>query len=857
MAFSWMAFDSNFLMEVIMASDESDEFKQSAKESLEDKDVLVSKMNRICSYPDRDFISKFRPIIEQNLLKFYKTEVNNICRALNIHAESHNEKQIKMTKKPFSASLIQAYICALCNISGFDTQFNEYSKFSSTISLNMKETAIEDVPLYDFQEEAVNKLKEHFNTNNQSSGLLVMPTGSGKSRTATSFLIKEMISQGYQILWIAHRHTLIDQAADCFYRFAGLSKINNPTIKDYRISCISGQHLNIKFVEKHEVIVASISSICRNKAHLRRILGNKVMVVVDECHHTFAPTYRDTIEFIKKCKNDTKLLGLTATPIRANEKDSKQLLELFDGNIVYDVSMADLIAKGILAQPVFTHVETNENFEPEITIDEEKLIQKYGELPETLVTKIAMCNTRNSLIMEEYMNNRDKYGKTLIFAMNILHCRLLHEELQKNGVKCGLVYSGKDDNSRVINQFKDGKLDVLVNVNIMTEGTDVPDIQTIFLTRPTSSEGLLMQMIGRGMRGIQSNGTETVNIIDFHDQWDTFNRWLNPEWLIAAESLDAIPEPSQRVKTEYEYYDWSMCLEIYKSMNVKATKFDIKYSIPAGWYTLIDEDGEEHRMLVFEDQLKGINAMMHDKGKWKDDLSVTPLQIIRRYFSYFCCNPPVSELELLMDNVRNLEDDLISIRTFASRKKIEPYYVVKVLEETGEDIFNYGSRMFDENETVRDLYKDKETYQMELCKARIYKGKAQVIGIKVEELPDELIPFDRTPVYDIDELVQEVKDLMFNGKLDGLSDITWTDKAYKQYFGIHYHSDNSIKINCALNSKDVPREAVKFVIYHEMLHINNMSHDAAFRAEERKYPQYEEWEHFLACDINKSDIFEW
>ncbi len=856
MTFSWMAFDTNFIMEVIMASDMSDEFKQSAKESLDDKDVLVSKMNRICPYPDREFISKFRPIIEQNLLKFYKTEVNNICKALNIHAISHNDKQIKMTKKPFSASLIQAYICALYNISGLDTQFNEYSKFSSTISLNMKETAIEDVPLYDFQEEAVDKLKEHFITNSQSSGLLVMPTGSGKSRTATSFLIKEMISQGYQILWIAHRHTLIDQAADCFYRFAGLSKINNSTIKDYRISCISGQHLNIKFVDKHEVIVASISSICRNKAHLRRILGNKVMVVVDECHHTFAPTYRDTIEFIKKCKNDTKLLGLTATPIRANEKDSKQLLGLFDGNIVYDVSMADLIAKGILAQPIFTHIETNENFEPEITIDEEKLIQKYGELPETLVTKIAMSSTRNSLIIEEYMNNKDKYGKTLIFAMNILHCRLLHEELEAKGIKCGLVYSGKDDNSRVINQFKDGKLDVLINVNIMTEGTDVPDIQTIFLTRPTSSEGLLMQMIGRGMRGVQANGTETVNIIDFHDQWDTFNRWLNPEWLIAAESLDAIPEPSHHVKTEYEYYDWAMCLEIYKSMNVKATKFDVKYSIPAGWYTLIDEDGEEHRMLVFEDQIKGIKAMMADKENWKDDLSITPLQIIRRYFNYFCCNPPVSELELLIDNVRNLED-CPTIRTFVDRKKIEPYFVVKHLEETGEDIFNYSSKIFDENETVRDLYKDKETYQMELCKTKIYKERTQPIGIKVEELPDELIPFDRTPVYEIDELVKEVNDSMFGGNLEGLSDITWTDKAYRQYFGIHYHIDNSIKINCVLNSKDVPREVVKFVIYHEMLHINNWSHDAAFRAEERKYPQYEEWEHFLAYNINKSDIFDW
>ena len=75
---------------------------------------------------------------------------------------------------------------------------------------------------------------------------------------------------------------LLDQAADCFYRFAGLSKIENPAIRNYRISCISGEHLRVSQVDKHEVIVESISSICRNKDHLRRILSKKVIIVVDD-----------------------------------------------------------------------------------------------------------------------------------------------------------------------------------------------------------------------------------------------------------------------------------------------------------------------------------------------------------------------------------------------------------------------------------------------------------------------------------------------------------------------------------------------------------------------------------------------
>lgn len=124
----------------------------------------------------------------------------------------------------------------------------------------MTDTKIEDVPLYDFQKEAVSALKKHFIDNGEEKGMLVMPTGSGKSRTATYFLIKEIVSRGYQIIWLVHRHMLIDQAADCFLRFAGLSKIENPKIKDYRISCISGEHLRISQVDKHEIIIASVAS---------------------------------------------------------------------------------------------------------------------------------------------------------------------------------------------------------------------------------------------------------------------------------------------------------------------------------------------------------------------------------------------------------------------------------------------------------------------------------------------------------------------------------------------------------------------------------------------------------------------
>lgn len=649
---------------------------------------------------------------------------------------------------------------------------------------------------------------------------------------------------------------LIDQAADCFYKFAGLAKIKEPKMRDYRISCISGEHMNIKAVGKHEVIVASISSICRNKEHLRRILGSKVMIVVDEAHHTLAPTYQNTIKLIQKYRKDVKLLGITATPVRANDSDSKKLLEIYGNNIVYNISMSSLIAEGILADPKFKQIETGEDFEPEITIDEEKLIRKYGELPETLVNKIATSNSRNQVILNEYLNHSKEYGKTLIFALNVLHCRFLYEELSKRGVKCGLVYSGKEDNGRVITEFKQGKLDVLVNVNIMTEGTDVPDIQTVFLTRPTSSEGLLMQMIGRGMRGKHANGTEFVNIIDFHDKWETFNRWLNPEWLLNVEIEETKDHKAEQKQREYKEYEWELCREIYDSMRFKDAKYEYTLTLPVGWFSLIDEDGEINRMLIFEDQLSGIKSMMSEKTAWRDNLDLSAADMRRKYFGGFCSGPLDRDLELLMDNVRTLEITP-QLHVLANRKSIDPYYVAKKAEDEKQDVFTVGAQLFDENSMVRDLYESKEKYIMELCKAKIYKEKAHVLGTKVEELPVELIPIDRNPVYNLEELVQEVKDMMFGGKFDGISRIEWTDKVYRTYYGIHYGRDHSIKINSILNSKDVPREVVKFVIYHELLHRDNMTHNKYFRFEEQKYPNYEEYEHFLMSNMGKFDIVEW
>ena len=113
------------------------------------------------------------------------------------------------------------------------------------------------------------------------------------------------------------------------------------------------------------------------------------------------------------------------------------------------------------------------------------------------------------------------------------------------------------------------------------------------------------------------------------------------------------------------------------------------------------------------------------------------------------------------------------------------------------------------------------------------------------------------PFYDLSELVDEVKNEMFGGHYDGIGTVSWTDKPYKGYYGVFYSESKCIYINSVLNSKDVPKEVVKFVIYHEMLHRDICGHGKDFKELEHKYPHFEECEAFLDGNMYSFDIKEW
>ena len=167
---------------------------------------------------------------------------------------------------------------------------------------------------------------------------------------------------------------------------------------------------------------------------------------------------------------------------------------------------------------------------------------------------------RNKFIVETFAVNKEKYGQTIVFALNVNHAIALSALFNHYGIKSGYVVSSvkdaitgvtrsREDNAAVYEAYSKGKLQVLVNVNILTEGVDLPKTQTVFLTRPTVSKILMTQMIGRALRGEKAGGTKKAYIVSFIDNGLDKIAWSNPETIFEGNNDFA------DTKTEYEKRD--------------------------------------------------------------------------------------------------------------------------------------------------------------------------------------------------------------------------------------------------------------------------------------------------------------
>lgn len=417
------------------------------------------------------------------------------------------------------------------------------------------------VALYQHQQDAMRQMNKIILNADNYAGLLVLPTGGGKTLTATYWLMQSVLDKGRKILWLAHRHELLNQAQRSFEKVCYSDITKNKPQYNWRI--ISGQHdkpYNIK--PDDDIIVASKTSLKRGFKHLDEnwLKENyeNVFLIIDEAHHATAKEYRELIDLIKQRTRNFQMLGLTATPFRTLEEEQGQLKKVFPDDIIYKIDLRELINRGILSEPIFEAVPTKINM-TELFLENnseaalERISQKsffdIESIGENIAKAIAENRQRNDAIVSQYISKKDIYKQTLVFTLNIDMAIALNALFKERGIRSEYVVSSIKDsatlvtvsskeNQEKINKFRNGELDVLVNVNILTEGTDLPNVQTVFLTRPTKSTILMTQMIGRALRGEKAGGTKQAYIVSFIDDWQDKISWVNPEQLYIDENVD-------------------------------------------------------------------------------------------------------------------------------------------------------------------------------------------------------------------------------------------------------------------------------------------------------------------------------
>lgn len=355
-----------------------------------------------------------------------------------------------------------------------------------------------EMKLFDYQKDMTMRIEKAFRL--YRSVMAQMPTGTGKTVVLASVVESFLGEHPLKSVWIvAHRRELVSQIQETIERvFSNRLAEKEDGSSDNLIEKPLDSSL---FTLRSSLIKAmSIQWLAR---HYDEIGEEPGMIVIDEAHHALAKTYKEMWERFPKAK----FLGLTATPCRLN---GKGFIDLFDV-LVQSWSVPEFISKGRLATYDFVSIKSNG-----VTQRLIDSLQKRGADGDYQNKEMDMLlNKRPSI--ERLYRSFEEYGKDrkgIVYAINISHAKKIVELYQEHGIKAVAIDSKTPAAERQadIETFKKGDIQVLVNVDIFSEGFDCPDVEFVQLARPTLSLAKYLQMVGRGLR--VAKGKKCCVIID-------------------------------------------------------------------------------------------------------------------------------------------------------------------------------------------------------------------------------------------------------------------------------------------------------------------------------------------------------
>ncbi|WOG05572.1 DEAD/DEAH box helicase [Segatella copri] len=344
----------------------------------------------------------------------------------------------------------------------------------------------QDARLRPYQQDVKDKIFTLWKS--EKNVMLQMPTGAGKTILFSSVINDIIKVPDSKILIIAHRKELLEQISSHLSKY----NIEHGIISSNRKRCL-----------EKRVQVASIQTLTHknNEEITKSFVPN--FIVIDEAHHTLAKTY----DQLWKLYPLSWKLGVTATPCRINGAPFTNHFS----ELISSLSVKELIEKGFLSDYTFYTENPDSDLSKAILSIKKKSSTGDYRINDLLQNLNVERHVKKLVLSySTYANGL----KGIVYCISIEHAHNICEAYKNIGVVAEYIDSKtpKTEREQIVQDFKDGKIQVLVNVDIFSEGFDCPDVEFIQMARPTWSLSKYMQQVGRGLR--TSPGKDKTIILD-------------------------------------------------------------------------------------------------------------------------------------------------------------------------------------------------------------------------------------------------------------------------------------------------------------------------------------------------------
>lgn len=330
-----------------------------------------------------------------------------------------------------------------------------------------------------YQQEAREAIFEQWN-NGIRKTLLVLPTGCGKTIVFAK-ITEDCVRNGNRVLILAHRGELLEQAADKIHKSTGLGC----AVEKAEESC-QGSWFRI--------VVGSVQTLMREKRLGKFPADYFQTIIIDEAHHCISSSYQKVLQHFP----EANVLGVTATPDRG---DMRNLGSYFE-SLAYEYTLPKAIKEGYLSPIKALTIP--------LKIDMSGVSVQAGDF------KASDIGTALDPYLHGIAEEMKKYcldKKTVVFLPLVKTSQKFRDILNDSGFCAAEVNGDSQDRAEVLNDFENGKYNVLCNSMLLTEGWDCPSVNCVVVLRPTKVRSLYCQMVGRGTR--LSPGKDHLLLLDF------------------------------------------------------------------------------------------------------------------------------------------------------------------------------------------------------------------------------------------------------------------------------------------------------------------------------------------------------